>query len=77
MILNNLKALCDKMLSFTTAETNDYHIRRDYTTDIPQVNCYMYNLDAFLDVSTTFSRCRSSVKNDKRSSQSSFDIVVA
>lgn len=48
-----MKALCDRMLSFTTEETNGFHIRRDYTTDIPQVNCYMSNLADFLDAEST------------------------
>ena len=51
-MLKLLQALCDKMLGFTTAETNAYHIRRDYITNKPQVSCYMHNLDTFLDVST-------------------------
>ena len=59
------KALCDKMLGFTRSETNKYHIRRDYTTNTPQVNCYMYNLDSFLDVSTTSSLLRSSIRKSK------------
>ena len=59
------QALCDKMLSFTRSETDNFHIRRDYTSDTPQVNCYMYNLDTFLNVSTTSSLFRSSVRKSK------------
>ncbi|KAH3854522.1 hypothetical protein DPMN_097065, partial [Dreissena polymorpha] len=43
-----MNALCDRMLSFTKKEAEDFHIKSDYTTGKLQINCYMRNLDTFL-----------------------------
>lgn len=48
-----MKALCDKMMSWTSSQASAYRVKRDVATNELQINCYIRNLDTFLQDETS------------------------